>query len=715
MKGFRLPQLGGKKDSGQIKPSLSSRLPMKTRRAVSGYLFILPFIIGFLAFMVSPLLMSLQMSFSLVDSTTVQPSNFKMVSHFGYGPNVRISKEIELPPELRYNAAQYANGVYDVEPVNEVLTLRQGFSYGPAVTLPRQIDLPGNVWYNPDDLKVGVYTVEPLKVALELGSSTNLTHAVTLSREIDLPKGLQYNELQKANGVFVVEQINSILTLKPDDTFGTSVTLSKQIDLPEGYVYDEAKLAEGQYVVMMADGSEIPVAFAAYLFDGGYQDMLASAYAQVKGGSTPKMTKNCGYDKALYEQTGTFTVKMVVPLSFAAHLIDNGHYDLFCEVAAAASGVKGDVAAMPAIFTYDKALYASKSTLNVQVPDGGANVPNSFAVYLISSGNADLFYLTVDPVANSDTVCPLYAPVTDASGKLTAIDGDLPLDITYDETLFTGSGIIAVKLANPTVPLSFASEIISKGGFGMFFGTLVDLLGLENYHHALLVDPTYTQLLVDEITKMAIHTVAILVVAFVIAILLNQEFKGRALVRAIFFLPVILSSGVLVNLETNNSLMQGMQEMISEQTPFTVTDTMMEILRLTGLGGDLLDIIFDLIAEVYDIVMASGIQIIVFLSGLQNVPASLYEAADVEGCTKWESFWMITFPMVSPLLIVNIIYTIIDFFTKMGGDLAAILDDKLLILKYDHMSAMSWIYFLVTLALIGVSALIVSKVVATDE
>ena len=142
---------------------------------------------------------------------------------------------------------------------------------------------------------------------------------------------------------------------------------------------------------------------------------------------------------------------------------------------------------------------------------------------------------------------------------------------------------------------------------------------------------------------------------------------------------------------------------------------MMEILRLTGLGGDLLDVVFELIAEVYDIVMASGIQIIVFLSGLQNVPASLYEAADVEGCTKWEAFWMITFPMVSPLLIVNIIYTIIDFFTKMGGDLARILDDKLLILKYDHMSAMSWIYFLVTLALIGVCALIVSKVVATDE
>ena len=714
MTGFKLPKLG-KKDAASGKPSRSSRLSMRSRRAVSGYLFILPFIIGFLAFTVSPLLMSLQMSFSLVDTTTIQPSNFQMISHFGYGANVRISKEIDLPENLRYNELQYANGVYDVEPVSEVLTLRQDFAYGHTVTLPREIALPSTVWYNPDELAAGNYVVEPLKTALELTTSTNLTHAVALSREIELPRGLQYNELQKENGRYVVEQVNSLITLKADDSFGKSVTLSKQIDLPEGYVYDEAQAAEGIFVVQMADGSDIPVAFAAYLFDNGHTDMLASAYAQVKGGATPKLGKTSGYDKALYEAKGDFVVKLAVPLSFTVHLLDNGHYDLFCEVAAAADGVKGDVASMPAVFTYDAALYASKNTLNVQVPDDAANVPTSFAAHLLSSGNADLFYLTVNPVENSETVCFLYDPVMDASGKLIAIEGELPTDVIYDETVFSGSGVIAVKLDNPTVPLSFAGEILRQGGIGMFWGTLVDLLALENYHHALMVDPTYNQLLVDEITKMGIHTLAILVVAFVIAILLNQEFKGRAFVRAVFFLPVILSSGVLVNLETNNSLMQGMQEMISEQTPFTVTDSMMEILRLTGLGGDLLDIIFELIAEVYDIVMASGIQIIVFLSGLQNVPASLYEAADVEGCTKWEAFWMITFPMVSPLLIVNIIYTIIDFFTKMGSDLSRLLDDKLLILKYDHMSAMSWIYFIVTLALIGISALIVSKVVATDE
>ena len=126
--------------------------------------------------------------------------------------------------------------------------------------------------------------------------------------------------------------------------------------------------------------------------------------------------------------------------------------------------------------------------------------------------------------------------------------------------------------------------------------------------------------------------------------------------------------------------------------------------------------VFELIAEVYDIVMGAGIQIIVFLSGLQNVPASLYEAADVEGCTKWEAFWMITFPMVSPLLIVNIIYTIVDFYTKMSGDLSTLLDNALRNFNYDRVAAMNWIYFAITLVMIGLSALVLSKgVVSSDE
>ncbi len=708
---------GSKNNSGQIKTSLSSHLSMRTRRAVSGYLFILPFIIGFLAFTISPLLMSLEMSFADV---TLQAGGPNIRSHLGYGASVKISKNIELPETLRYDETEFQKGNFFVEPIDEVLTLRNDFSYGPQVTLSRQIALPATVWYNPDDLANGVYTVEPLKSALSLTPESNLGAAIALSRKPEtLPNGLQYSAFAEENGRIVVEQANTILSLSANETFGQSVTLASQIELPEGYIYDEAQLAEQKYVVKKADGSDIPVEFAVHLFDNGHKTLLANAYKELKGGATPNLNRNCGYDRALFEQKVDFVLKMSVPVAFGKHLIDSGDYDLFCEMVAASQGVTVEELGLPEVFTYDAPLYArqsaAKATLSVQIPDPEAVVPKDFAVYLVSSGNADLFYETVDPVANSDSVCFLYNPVTDATGRITAINSELPTDVIYSESDYTNNGVIAIKLNNPTIPFSFAKHIIDKGGFGVFAGTLIDLISLENYHSSLFVDPKYPSLLLDEITKMSIHTLAILVVSFVIAILLNQEFKGRAFVRAVFFLPVILSSGVLVNLEADNTLMQGVQDLISEQTPFTVTDSMMDILRLTGLGGDLLQIIFDLIAEVYDIVMASGIQIIIFLSGLQNVPASFYEAADEEVCTKLEAFRMIKFQMVSPLLIVNIIYTIIDFFTKMSGEMNVLLDEMQRAYRYSEMSAMMWIYFIVALALIGVSALIVSKVVATDE
>lgn len=252
-------------------------------------------------------------------------------------------------------------------------------------------------------------------------------------------------------------------------------------------------------------------------------------------------------------------------------------------------------------------------------------------------------------------------------------------------------------------------EVTAGQGFKTTF------IGLNNYIKAFTIDPEFNQMLLEETGVMVTHTLAILVVSFVIAIVLNQEFKGRAFVRAIFFLPVILSSGVLLGLETDNSLMSGMQDMIQETTTFTLSDSLMNILKLTGLGGDLLDVVFSLVDELYDIVMASGIQIIVFLSGLQNVPQSLYEAADVEGCSKWEAFWTITFPMVSPLLIVNVIYTIIDFFMKTDSDIMEKISEEILRFNYGFSSAMAWIYFAVAILMIAVSALILKGVVSTDE
>ena len=192
---------------------------------------------------------------------------------------------------------------------------------------------------------------------------------------------------------------------------------------------------------------------------------------------------------------------------------------------------------------------------------------------------------------------------------------------------------------------------------------------------------------------------------------MNQKFHGRALVRAIFFLPVILSSGVILGLETDNQLMATLATQIEETTQnISITGALEEILRTAGVGVRAFEKVFEIIDNIYDVAIASGIQIIIFLSGLQTIPSSMYEAADIEGCTKWESLWKITFPMISSMFLVNWIYTVIDFCMRSDNEviekIQVVMIDQM---KYGRASAMSWVYFVLILAFIGVTALLISK------
>ena len=243
---------------------------------------------------------------------------------------------------------------------------------------------------------------------------------------------------------------------------------------------------------------------------------------------------------------------------------------------------------------------------------------------------------------------------------------------------------------------------------------------LFNYNYALRVDKEFSQFLSEEIGRMVINTIATLVLSFVVAVILNQEFRGRTLARAIFFLPVILASGVLPGLEKQNTtfdLMGDVANAVGNSSGVQISATLENLLSTSGVASEFFDVVFQMIDSIYDIVMASGIQIIVFLTGLQAISPSLYEAADVEGCSAWESFWKITFPMVSPLLLVNCIYTIIDFFMKNDNKVI----ERISTVTYTESnrigaaSAMSWIYFGVALAFIMISSFIITKAVKSAQ
>ena len=254
--------------------------------------------------------------------------------------------------------------------------------------------------------------------------------------------------------------------------------------------------------------------------------------------------------------------------------------------------------------------------------------------------------------------------------------------------------------------MSFCA-VTSTNGQGLAY----DFIGLKNYHDVFFKDPDYVPRLLDELKNMALFVPGTLIFSFFMAILLNQEFKGRALVRAVYFLPVILSSGIMLGLETNNSLLASMSDSIKQDDSMTTITKTLENILLTGeQASKFFEYVINLVNQVYNIAISSGIQIIIFLSGLQTISPSMYEAAQIEGCTAWESFWKITLPMISSLILVNVIYTIVDFCTKSDSQLMTLISDTLYA-KFDYglTTAMSWVYFAIIMVILGILSFIISR------
>ena len=272
--------------------------------------------------------------------------------------------------------------------------------------------------------------------------------------------------------------------------------------------------------------------------------------------------------------------------------------------------------------------------------------------------------------------------------------------------------VFMIRPLAQSLHMSFSEVVISNQGFALNWNDYA------NYKRALTVDPEFNRMLVNSITQMLYRSIATIVFSFFVALLLNQQFKGRTLARSIFFLAVILSSGVLVGLEYSNTLMAQLKETIEEAGNSNTITTVLENILVSntggvnGVSGKVFKTLFEIIDSIYDVAMASGIQIIIFLSGLQNISPSMYEAAQMEGCTSWESLWKITVPMVSPLMLVCWIYTIVDFFMKTDNQIMKKINDQMVIqLNYGYSSALAWIYFIVCMLLIGLTSLIISKVV----
>ncbi len=259
-----------------------------------------------------------------------------------------------------------------------------------------------------------------------------------------------------------------------------------------------------------------------------------------------------------------------------------------------------------------------------------------------------------------------------------------------------------------SITFSFSDVKAGVGGYNL------DFIGLGNYNYILKEHASYTTSLIASFLNILWQTPVSLILSLFFAILMNSKFKGRTFFRCVLFLPVILSGGILLNtiqgdLVVSNTL--NSNSLLDTGGAVDQTLGLREILIQSGIQENLVDWITKITNSFFGLVWQTGIQTLIFLSGLQGISGSLYEAASVEGASAWESFCRITVPLLSPIMLLNAVYTIVDTYAGAGGVMSLVLG-TIEALKYGRAAAMAWLYFVligIVIALVFVAFRLMSR------
>ena len=225
-------------------------------------------------------------------------------------------------------------------------------------------------------------------------------------------------------------------------------------------------------------------------------------------------------------------------------------------------------------------------------------------------------------------------------------------------------------------------------------------IGLANYVEAFTIDVEFVPYLLETLRNLIMDVPIILTFALVVALLAMQPVPGSAIFRAIFFLPVVIGSAAVVG------------------RLFDMTGNQLVLFRGAGMQqflhiylGEHMPAFLSFLNRSIFVLWRSGVQILIFIAGLKSIDPALYEAAQVDGASAWGTFWKVTLPMLSPVVLINIIYTIIDSFTDYFNSVLRYIrmvtfsDD----LRLGYPSALGNIYFILIFALVILVFVIVSR------
>ena len=250
----------------------------------------------------------------------------------------------------------------------------------------------------------------------------------------------------------------------------------------------------------------------------------------------------------------------------------------------------------------------------------------------------------------------------------------------------------------------------------------IKAVGFDNYQEVLFNNTDFVERLVTGATQLIIDIPAIIIFSLFMAVILNQKMLGRAAFRAIFFIPVIVTTGIIAKTDlatqSSSSQMEGGMETGSQAQESGGVSQIVSSADFGALfsnmkvGGELQEYVVSIINNIFNIVNRSGVQLLIFLAGLQSISPAIYESCSIDGASAWETFWKITFPMISPMILVNAVYTVIDSFTSASNSVMSFIQSVLAgenaKIDSDYGITMAWVYFLIVIVIVAVVAGILS-------
>ncbi len=221
-------------------------------------------------------------------------------------------------------------------------------------------------------------------------------------------------------------------------------------------------------------------------------------------------------------------------------------------------------------------------------------------------------------------------------------------------------------------------------------------VGWDNYRYAFLTDTQFVEELVLYLGDMVLHVPIIIVFSLIIALLINQKIKGKGFFRTIFFLPVVIMSGPVIS-----ELMAMGAATIPSIEKYALFNLIQS--NLPAVLAVPISFLFD---QIIMVLWFSGVQILIFLAGLQKIDGSIMEAARVDGASPWEAFWKITLPAVQPMIVVNVVYTIVSLSTFSLNKIILLIRTNMFstFTGYGYSTALAWVYFAVISILLLLSA-----------